>query len=223
MFAVKRMPVSPQNVPDEVMKIHFLRTQSRGMHLFNILVTEWRSSERFRCTRRLCRGNTCESAVNWSNGCSVDRRGDARERWTQTAINVHLGLGYRADSFRHTNKWACGFKADNWQGQLVRKTQTFKQKNENFGKQVSATRHWTTLGDFPEEMGGIINKSHFFILCNEMVQHRELHLNQYFPTNRCLMSPAGVWLQDSPVTFRVCNSQGEIRQWVFRSHAATNL
>lgn len=61
-FAVKRMQVSPQNVPDEVMQIHFLRTQSRGMHLFNILVTKWKSSERFRCTRRLCQGeHLCES------------------------------------------------------------------------------------------------------------------------------------------------------------------
>lgn len=129
-FAVERMQVSPQNVPDEVMQIHFLRTQSRGsMHLFNILVTKWKSSEHSAARDGCVKGNTCARAVNWSNGCSVDRRADVREWWTQPAINVHLGLGYLADSVLHTNKWACDSKADNWQGQLIRKTQTFKQKN----------------------------------------------------------------------------------------------
>lgn len=35
------MPVSPQDVLGEAIKMHFIRTQSRGMHLFNVPVTKW--------------------------------------------------------------------------------------------------------------------------------------------------------------------------------------
>lgn len=128
-FTVKRMQVSPQNVPDEVLQTHFLRTQS-GVCIFLTFLWQNGSPQNASAARDGCvRGNTRVRAGNWSSGCSVDRRVDVREWWTQPVINVHLGLGYLADSVLHTNKWACDFKADNWQGQLIRKTQTFKQKN----------------------------------------------------------------------------------------------